>query len=159
MCQQVDLLPNTLAFVGTRAQMSSDKEASYADVVSQKIPLAEQNEKDVSERVCSVLSSVQRLPPFDYKMINGYSFINIRSHQEIIYFAARKMAIIPMLDPRVQMIVLPKSQVPKEMAAAAPDEVVKTLMKDINENNITKFNEICIPSFKIEVLNREIDSS
>ena len=69
----------------------------------------------MSERVCSVLSSVQRLPPFDYKNVNGFSFLNIRSHQEIVFYDQRKMAIIPLLDPRVQMIVLPRSHVPKEM--------------------------------------------
>jgi len=46
------------------------------------------------------------------------------------------MAIIPMLDPRVQMIVLPKSQIPKEMASHSADEVIKAMMKEINESNI-----------------------
>jgi hypothetical protein len=61
------------------------------------------------------------------------------------------MAIIPMLDPRVQMIVLPKSQVPREMASLSSDEVIKAMMKEINESNITKLNELTMPSFKVEV--------
>lgn len=116
--------------------MSNDKTTAYADIVSQNIQLAETSETEVNERVCSVLSSVQRLPPFDYKAINGFSYISIRSHQEIIYYSKRQMAIIPMLDPRVQMIVLPKSQIPKEMASHSADEVIKAMMKEINESNI-----------------------
>ena len=32
----------------------------------------------VEEYLCSVLSSVQRLPPFDYFPINGKSFVRLR---------------------------------------------------------------------------------
>ena len=90
-----------MAFVGTRTQLSSDKAVALADVASQNIDLVEKDNSKVEEYLCSVLSTVQRLPPFEFRNDNGHCYLDVKTDQEIVYFSKRKMSIIPMMDPRV----------------------------------------------------------
>lgn len=90
-----------MAFVGTRTQLSSDKAVALADVGSQNIDLVEKDNSKVEEYLCSVLSTVQRLPPFEFRNMNGHCYLDVKTDQEIVYFSKRKMSIIPMMDPRV----------------------------------------------------------
>jgi hypothetical protein len=63
----------------------------------------------VDQYITSVMFLVQRLPPFEFEKVNGFSYLNIKSENEIIYYSKRQMSIIPMLGERIQMIILPRS--------------------------------------------------
>ena len=45
------------------------------------------------------------------------------------------------------------------MSKLGKDEIVKAIMKEIDESKIEKYNQISIPSFKIEDLNSELDTA
>jgi hypothetical protein len=71
----VDELGEAVYQRGVRAQMSEKASEAYADAKSQEIAI---KEGKADTYLVSVLSSVYRLPPFDYSPIDGYSFLNIR---------------------------------------------------------------------------------
>jgi hypothetical protein len=74
----VDKIPSDVQLQGVRAQVSADKEQAFADAQSQGINITDPSNSAVSEYLCSVLSSVNRLPPFDYHVFDGHSFLRIR---------------------------------------------------------------------------------
>ena len=38
------------------------------------------------------------------------------------------------------MIILPRSQIPAELASSSSDEIIKAMMKEIDETDIEKYN-------------------
>jgi hypothetical protein len=118
-----------------RSVLSSDATIAYADIKSQGITLNEVFEKKVDEYLTSVLSSVQRLPPFDLISHGGYCYLKIREHQGITYLSDKKISIIPLVDPRFQIIILPLSSIPKGSKASMSD-IIKTMMKEVDESKI-----------------------
>jgi hypothetical protein len=59
-----------------RAKLTKDKEEAFSDIVSEGISM-EDNAKKVDEYLTSVISNIQRLPPFSYLKIDGYSYLRI----------------------------------------------------------------------------------
>lgn len=62
----------------------------------------------------------------------------------------KKITIIPLLDQRIQIIIVPLSSVPKGPKQSM-SETIKVMMRDIDEKKVQKFDEIMLPSFKIEM--------
>ena len=76
-----------------------------------------------------------------------------------MHISDKNIWIAPLLDPRVQLIVIPNSSVPADLQRKSLSEQVKTLMMDIDESKIIKHNHLVIPSFKIEVKNEELNTN
>ena len=76
MFQDVDELGENIYQRGVRAIMSDNVKVSYTDVISQNIDL---QEKEAEQYLTSVISSVYRLPPFDFTPVDGYSFLSVRA--------------------------------------------------------------------------------
>jgi hypothetical protein len=83
MFQDVDELSEAIYQRGVKAVLSDSASEAYADVKSQEIDL---KEGKADTYLASVLSTVYRLPPFDFKPIDGFSFLNIRNSQKIMYY-------------------------------------------------------------------------
>ena len=156
--KEVDMIPDTLQLHCVRAALSTDVTAAYQDIKSQNIVLKETFENSVTEYLTSVLSSVQRLPPFDMVSHDGFSYLKIREKEGITYLSDKKISIIPLIDPRIQIIIMPLSSVPKG-SSSSMSEIIKATMREIDESKMQKFDEIMLPSFRIETVNQELDKS
>jgi len=88
----------------------------------------------VNETLCSVLSSVLRLPPFDLTTHNGYNYLRIRTKNDITYIKDKNIAIIPLNDERIQMVLVPQSNVTDIQNSLS--ENVCSLLKDLDESQI-----------------------
>lgn len=101
----VDKLPSDVQLQGVRAKVANDKEQAFADAKSQNIDVDDPLKSNVSEYVCSVLSSVNRLPPFDFHVFNGYSFLRVRpqlaEEQTIMHSREKNIWFMPLQDPRI----------------------------------------------------------
>jgi len=75
---QIDLINASINLKGVRAQLSNDRDTAFADIKSQEINLTDTYKNHVDEYLCSVLSTVHRLPPFDFLNINGYSYLRMK---------------------------------------------------------------------------------
>ena len=72
--------------------------------------------------------------------------------------SAKKISIIPLIDPRIQIIIVPLSSVPKG-SKLSMSETIKAMMKTVDEKKIQKFDEIMLPSFKTQMTNQELDKT
>jgi hypothetical protein len=102
---------------GVRAICSESKEEAMKDAVSQGVQLDVSQE--CNQYLCSVLSSVTRIPPFTFVKKDGYSFLNIKSDansevDQIMHLKDRNIWIIPLEDKRIQIIIVPLSSIPKD---------------------------------------------
>ena len=70
----------------------------------------------------------------------------------------KKISIIPLIDPRIQIIILPLSSVPKG-SKQSMSETIKAMMNTADEKKIQKFDEIMLPSFKAQMTNQELDKN
>jgi len=75
---QIDLINAGMNLKGVRAQLSSDRDTAFSDIKTQELNLTDTYQKPVDEYLCSVLSTVHRLPPFDFCNINGYSYLRMK---------------------------------------------------------------------------------
>ena len=67
LVNEVDMIPDSLQLQGVRATMSSDKQVVLKEAVDQNVDISDPSfTHKVDEYLCSVLSSVIRLPPFTY---------------------------------------------------------------------------------------------
>lgn len=106
--QDVDEFGEDVYQRGVRATMSGNPIEAMKDVKDQNIVLWV---KDPAEQyLTSTLSSVYRLPPFDFSPIDGYCFLNIRNAQKIMYFAELKMYVISLASTLTQMVLLMDSE-------------------------------------------------
>jgi hypothetical protein len=94
---------------------------------------------------------VQRLPPFDLLSHEGYSYLRIREAEGITYLSDKRISIIPLVEPRIQIMIVPLSSVPKGNKSMS--EMIKQMMKEIDESKIQKYDEIMLPSFKVQMTN------
>lgn len=89
-----------------------------------------------SEYVCSVLSTVLRLHPFDFlPSVNNYEYLRLKvdmnEPQNIMFFRDKNITIIPLIDTRRQLIVIPMSQIKSEpkLSKLSLCQQVRSLMK------------------------------
>ena len=109
----------------------------------------------VNQTLCSVLSSVQRLPPFDFTTHNGYNYLRIRTNNDISYIKDKNISIIPLNDQRIQMILVPQSNVTDIQNSLS--ENVCSLLKDLDEKQIEKYSTILMPAFSVGLKSEELD--
>ena len=104
-----------------------------------------------------MLSFVERLPPFDFVKHKGFKYIRIRSQssvdQNILYIPDKKIAVIPLMDPRIQIYVVPKNLL---LLSDNLCDGIKSIMKDVDESKVKKLQSILIPSFSVSMINKEM---
>lgn len=80
MAQQLDKIPDTLALQGVKSQVNPDASQVTSDAQGQGISVAPDGSvSSPSEYVCSVLSSMVRLPPMMLCPQDNFSFVKIIS--------------------------------------------------------------------------------
>lgn len=65
--------------------------------------------------------------------------------------------VVPLEDARIQIIVIPERAY-KELHSMTLSDKVRTLMKDINPEQIKKLQSLTIPSFKLSIENQPVSS-
>lgn len=75
-----------------------------------------------------------------------------------MFYRAKNVTIIPLMDPKRQMIIVPKSQVDEEAkkSNASLSQIVRSLMKGIKLSNIEKFEQALLPSFRLKDASQEL---
>ena len=68
-----------------------------------------------------------------------------------MHLTDKNIWIVPLLDKRVQIILIPHSSVKDELKTQSMCEQVKGMMKDIDESKINKLEKLHIPSFKVGI--------
>jgi len=86
--------------------LSSTKEEAFKHLKEQQISLEEVPQKiEPSEYLCSALSSVQRIPAFEYVSYNNKALVKMAPHKpdfdKIILDPSSGFLIIPLLDPKL----------------------------------------------------------
>jgi len=70
---------------------------------------------DGNEFACSYLADKMRLPPFDFhSKMNGYEYLRLITDlgkESAYYYRPKQIIIIPMLNVKRQIIIIPKSEV------------------------------------------------
>lgn len=107
--------------------------------------------------MCSVFSRAVRIPPFVQVKNNNFSYLKMFSelstHDSIMKLGDKNLFVVPLEDSRIQIIIIPQSSLPATLNSLSLDLQVKSLMKDINEDQIVKVKSLSIPSFNIDVVN------
>ena len=90
-----------------------------------------------SEYLCSVISSVQRIPAFDFVNYRNKAFIRMTPKQpefdKIIMDPTSGFLVIPLMDPKLQIIVFPTSATP---AAGSMTDHINTVMMNLDQDKI-----------------------
>lgn len=103
MYNDVDELGEAIYQRGVRATLSDNVKEAYTDVKSQNIEL---QEKAADHYLTGVLSSVYRLPPFDFTPLNGYSFLNVRYAGKIMFYPELGLYVVSIATMLTQMVFL-----------------------------------------------------
>jgi len=106
LTSDVDIIPDSMNLQGIRANMSEDKEEALVDFKSQNVEISDSRfTHKVDEYLCSVLSSVIRLPPFSFVPQQGYSYLELRSDKKnedsIMHLSDKNIWIVPLEDKRI----------------------------------------------------------
>jgi len=67
--------------------------------------------------------------------------------------------IVPLEDKRIQAIIVPFSSVAANLKNLSICDQVKAITKDIDETKIKKHAELLVPSFKVAMESREVDTT
>ena len=150
--EDVDELGEEVYQRGVRASLTGNPIEAMKDIKSQDIVLWV---KDPAEQyLTSVLSSVYRLPPFDFQVIDGYCFLDIRNAQKVQFFPELKMYVISLASTLTQMVILMGS----EDKESHINSVVMAALKK-SETLVPKyFDQILVPSFRIEQTNAKYEA-
>ena len=150
--EDVDELGEEVYQRGVRSILTGNPIDAMKDVKGQDIVLWV---KDPAEQyLTSVLSSVYRLPPFDFSTIDGYCYLNIRNAQKIEFFAELKMYVVSLASTLTQMVFLMGSE---DKESCINDVVMAALKK--SQTLVPKyFDQILIPSFSIEQTNAKYET-
>ena len=123
-----------------RSKISKDKEEALADCISQKLDLKDDSKIKADEYACSIMSSVIRIPSFEFQKIDGFSYLQINTlgaeEDKILHLADKNIWIIPLEDKRIQIMLVPASSVQDSSKRYSLCEQVKLLMKSIDETKI-----------------------
>jgi hypothetical protein len=103
MFRDVDELGEAIYQRGVRAVFSDNLKDAYADVISQKIEL---QGSLADQYLSSVVSSVYRLPPFDFSPVDGYSFLNVRNAGKIMFYPELGLYVVSLATMLTQMVFL-----------------------------------------------------
>ena len=63
-----------------------------------------------------------------------------------------KVVIVPLMDPRLQIVILPFDSSKKDLA-----KVVKNAMAQTSDNNVLRVSELYLPSFRISQKDKAFD--
>lgn len=95
--------PEGFQLQGVRSIVAESKDEAMADCKSQDVSIVDTS--SAPEYVCSVMSSVLRLPPFSFIPCNNYSYLHIKSeiesHDAIMHLTDRNVWIVPLEDKRI----------------------------------------------------------
>jgi hypothetical protein len=143
MFRDVDELGEAIYQRGVRAVLSDNLKDAYADVKGQKIVL---KEKAAEQYLTSVVSSVYRLPPFDFTSVNGYSFLNVRNAGKVLFYPELNLYVVSLATMLTQLVFLLGNQ---DEESHLNDVLTSALLK--SQDQVPKyFDQIMFPSFKIE---------
>ena len=148
MYRDVDELGDAVYQRGIRAVLSDNIKDAYVDVVSQNIVL---QEKAADHYLTSVLSSVYRLPPFDFTPVDGYSFLNVRHAGNVMFYPELGLYVISLATMLTQMVFLVGNQ---DETSHLNEILTKVLVKSVDLKP-KLFDQILFPSFKIDQVNQE----
>jgi hypothetical protein len=98
--KDVDELGDDIQLRGVFAAIGKD---AYKGIKALEIDLAE---RPAELHLTACFSSVMRLPPFDYKTIGGYCYLDIRKAQNIMYYAELNMYLVPLAALTTQMVII-----------------------------------------------------
>lgn len=75
-----------------------------------------------------------------------------------MFLKSKNVTIIPMLDPKRQMIIAPLSTVKEEAAKSKQGlaQVVRSFVKSVRASNVEKFEQVLMPSFRLKDTNQEL---
>lgn len=162
---QLDLFPEEHVLPGVRTKTAATASEALTDAKNEGVEVnipKDYSSATGAEFCASALSISFRIPPYEFTNINGYNYLRIRvkptEAQNIMFFRAKKVTIIPLVDPKRQMIVVPKSQIDEEAKKGklGLSQIVRSLVKGIKASNIEKLEEVLLPSFKLKDENQEV---
>ena len=155
--EHVSKFPENFQLQGVRSIVAENKDEAMADCKTQDVTL--NDTATAPEYVCSVLSSVLRLPPFSFIPCNNISYLHIKSEVEsddaIMHLTDRNVWIIPLEDKRIQIIIVPQSSL-RGQQGKSKSEQIKAIMTDIDEDKIKKHASLYLPSFKLNMESTEV---
>ena len=146
MFVDVDELGENIYQRGVRAVMSTEAKDAFVDVKGQNIELQQQA---ADHYLTSVLSTVYRLPPFDFETIDGYSFLNIRNTGKILHYPSLNMYVVATASTLIEMVFL----YGYTDTESNLNEMIITALQATQGNQPKCYDQMLIPSFSINQVN------
>lgn len=165
LAAQLDVFPEELVLQGVRTQSAARAFEAVTTARSEGIKIeipTDYSSAAGAEFCASALSLGLRIPPYEFQNIDGYNYlrmrIKLRQAQNIMFFRAKNVTIIPLADQKRQIIIVPKSQVDEEAKTTklGLSQIIRSMMKGIKSSNIERFEEVLLPSFKLRDENQEL---